>query len=65
MHVDVIGAAVSSLFLIVVLMLFLYLYYSLGLPLMLVGLFVICLFVLQTFEISIAPKRVVGADARS
>lgn len=58
------GAAVSSLLFVTVLLVFVYIYYSLGLPLMLLGLFLAFLFFFQTFQLRFGTKPGVEVTTR-
>lgn len=53
---NVFGALVSSLLFVTVLLVFVYIYYSLGLPLMMLALFLVFLLFLQSFQIRFGAK---------
>jgi len=61
---DVLGALISSLVFVTLILIGVYLYYSLGLPLMILGLFLLFLFFFQTFQITVGPKPSVSIKTR-
>lgn len=62
---NILGAAVGSLFFVVLLMVFIYIYYSLGLPLMLLSLFLLFLFIFQSLGIQVGSKVSVTVNPKT